>query len=229
MTTAQFRRSTCHRQDRLLLRLTQAVPGCQAASRLILKPLAPLLARQPPIVGALGDTQVLEYLTLWKRGRSYVKGGVIIEMEQRVVRDLLGLGEDAVASVARLSDTTGQRWSAPCSRSRLPSRLSARRWRSYPPRPGSCPRRGGRWLPQFTSAFPLVVLLGTTASTIGAETVEAPYTAAERYLGCAPRPSLRPHPLRQARYCLAILNGPKSTVQEHLNFPCLLSPSNEGS
>ena len=55
----------------MLLRLTQAVPGCQAASRLILKPLAPLLARQPPIVGALGDTQVLEYLTLWKRGRSY--------------------------------------------------------------------------------------------------------------------------------------------------------------
>ena len=41
---------------------------CQAASRLILKPLAPLLARQPPIVGALGDTHVLEYLTLWKRG-----------------------------------------------------------------------------------------------------------------------------------------------------------------
>ena len=38
---------------------------------MILKPLAPLLARQPPIVGALGDTQVLEYLTLWKRGRSY--------------------------------------------------------------------------------------------------------------------------------------------------------------
>ena len=31
-----------------------------------------------------------------------VKGGVIIEMDQRVVRDLLGLGEDAVASVARL-------------------------------------------------------------------------------------------------------------------------------
>ena len=72
LTTAQFRRSTCHRQDRLLLRLTQAVPGCQAASRLILKPLAPLLARQPTdSTRALGDTQVLEYLTLWKRGRSY--------------------------------------------------------------------------------------------------------------------------------------------------------------
>ena len=34
--------------------------------------------------------------------RPAVKGGVIIEMDQRVVRDLLGLGEDAVASVARL-------------------------------------------------------------------------------------------------------------------------------
>ena len=28
------------------------------------------------------------------------------------------------------------------------------------------------------------------------------------------------------RYCLAILNGPKSTAHEYLNFPCLLSPSN---
>ena len=34
--------------------------------------------------------------------RPAVKGGVVIEMDQRVVRDLLGLGEDAVASVARL-------------------------------------------------------------------------------------------------------------------------------
>ena len=34
--------------------------------------------------------------------RPAVKGGVIIEMDQRVVRDLLGLGEDAVASVAGL-------------------------------------------------------------------------------------------------------------------------------
>ena len=34
--------------------------------------------------------------------RPAVKGGVIIEMDQCVVRDLLGLGEDAVASVARL-------------------------------------------------------------------------------------------------------------------------------
>ena len=34
--------------------------------------------------------------------RPAVKGGVISEMDQRVVRDLLGLGEDAVASVARL-------------------------------------------------------------------------------------------------------------------------------
>ena len=31
-----------------------------------------------------------------------------------------------------------------------------------------------------------------------------------------------------ARYCLAILNGPKSTAHEYLSFPCLLSPSNEG-
>ena len=36
------------------------------------------------------------------------------------------------------------------------------------------------------------------------------------------------HPLRQVRYCLAILNGPKSTGHEYLSFPCLLSPSNEG-
>ena len=34
--------------------------------------------------------------------RPAAKGGVIVEMDQRVVRDLLGLGEDAVASVARL-------------------------------------------------------------------------------------------------------------------------------
>ena len=34
--------------------------------------------------------------------RPAVKGGVIIEMDQRLVRDLLGLGEDAVAFVARL-------------------------------------------------------------------------------------------------------------------------------
>ncbi len=34
--------------------------------------------------------------------RSAVKGGTIIELDQRVVRDLLDLGEDAVASVARL-------------------------------------------------------------------------------------------------------------------------------
>ena len=34
--------------------------------------------------------------------RPAVKSGGIIEMDQRVVRDLLGLGEDALASVARL-------------------------------------------------------------------------------------------------------------------------------
>ena len=40
-----------------------------------------------------------------------------------------------------------------CSRSRLPCRLSALRWRSCPPRPGSCPIRGRRWPPGSPPSF----------------------------------------------------------------------------
>ena len=65
-----------------------------------------------------------------------------IEMDERVVRDLLGLGEDAVASVAR-QGATGLRPSIPVENPAL-ARRQLRRTGNLPPHLAALPQRWQR-------------------------------------------------------------------------------------